>query len=117
MDLEDRLVLSPAVCEPHFDAAAAGAHVAGGGLHLVPGRRRQVQCWLVRLAHGRIVHARRASATTVALAAQLFMQPFHVAQLRQFADVAGPARAGVGCVAWTDGHTPATTGSDTRPAG
>src|SRR3546814_20402588 len=93
------LVLAPAVGEPHLDAAAAGAHVAGGGLDLVPGRRRQVQCWLVRLAHGRIVHARRASVTKVALAAPLFLQPFAVAQLRQFADFADHARAGLGGVA------------------
>src|SRR3546814_4183775 len=48
LDVADHLVLAPAVGEPHLDAAAAGAHVAGGGLDLVPGRRRQVQCWLVR---------------------------------------------------------------------
>src|SRR3546814_4189755 len=98
------LVLAPAVGEPHLDAAAAGAHVAGGGLDLVPGRRRQVQCWLVRLAHGRIVHARRESVTKVALAAQLLLQQLAVAQLRQFADVAGHARAGIDGVAGPAGH-------------
>ncbi len=35
-------VADPAVLEVHFDAAAAGAHVAGGGLDLVRDRRRGV---------------------------------------------------------------------------
>src|SRR3546814_11625508 len=61
LDVADHLVLALAVGQPHLAAAAAGAPVAGGGLALVPGPRRQVQFWPVRLAPGPTVPARPGS--------------------------------------------------------
>src|SRR5690606_33522456 len=45
-------VADGAIAQPHLDAAAAGAHVARGGLGLVPRRGRQVQGRLVQGGRG-----------------------------------------------------------------